>query len=148
MQEKWKLVHRTMVNATKLPQWAQQEHVIRAFEEIDADHESGMLSASHIWNVLAELRFTAQKFRCLEAYEPIENRALQGVSLERLLEYKLKAEKNGQTSPFMSRRRVWLDRVIKLTCQYLNIDEQSQAFERAMNDAARQVGLKPQRVAA
>jgi len=65
------IIEGKLINGERLPNWATQDGIMAAFDELAADLESGLLLASQIVRQLDTLKTAARQFRCLECYERI-----------------------------------------------------------------------------
>lgn len=140
-RKRWEHVYHAMLNLSPIPTWAEQDEVIRAFQELKDDLDCGMLQEERAWQILPELRRVAIRFRCLEAAEAAENILLQRRSLLSLLKSCYQMPPSSTFTPHLQRRRDWLERLITRKCCQTNTDQDSLKYRQIDAEARARAGL-------
>ena len=136
MRDRWELCYHALVCASPLPKWAEQDDVIRAFEELHADLECDLLTPDRAWQLLPEWRRVAIQYRCLEYYDPLEGRLRQEQTLEHLLEYSLRLDHAPVAATYRKHmEQAWMQGVVRHKLHDLDLLPDSLEYRAALASA-------------
>lgn len=133
---RWEQVYQGLWGGSPLPAWTTQDDVLRALAELAADQECGLITTARVWQLLPEWRAAAVRYRCLEAYEPLEAAAVRGVTLEELLAHQQRcltyaAGRTGRGGYDLT----WLAGAVTQKCEQVGIAYNSADYDEALSRA-------------